>query len=43
MCLAVVPGGGMPVIGNVQQQNFPVLFDVHDSKFLFAPTNCDDI
>jgi len=29
----------MSVIGNVQQQNFHVLFDVHDSKFLFAPTN----
>jgi hypothetical protein len=43
MCLAVIPGEGMSIIGNVQQQNFHVLFDVHDSKFLFAPTNCDDI
>lgn len=43
MCLALVPGGGMSIIGNVQQQNFHLLFDVHDSKFLFAPTICDDI
>lgn len=43
MCLAVVPDNDASIIGNVQQQNFHVLYDVQDNKFLFAPTCCDDI
>ena len=42
MCLAVVSTSGMSIIGNVQQQNFYMLFDVHN-KLSFAPTHCDRI
>ncbi|KAG0523927.1 hypothetical protein BDA96_07G165300 [Sorghum bicolor] len=46
MCLAVgtsPDGFGVSIIGNVQQQNMHVLFDVRNQKFSFAPTKCDDI
>ncbi|OEL16043.1 Aspartic proteinase nepenthesin-1 [Dichanthelium oligosanthes] len=46
MCLAVVqsPFEGAPsVIGNVQQQNMHVLYDVGDRKFSYAPTQCDKL
>ncbi|TVT97727.1 hypothetical protein EJB05_57014, partial [Eragrostis curvula] len=46
MCLAV---GLSPImffpnmISNVMQQNMHVLFDVRNSKLLFAPTQCDKL
>ncbi|EAZ07297.1 hypothetical protein OsI_29545 [Oryza sativa Indica Group] len=46
MCLAVgktTDGSGVSIIGNVQQQNMHVLFDVQHHKFSFAPTQCDQI
>uniref|UniRef100_A0A0E0LVS4 Peptidase A1 domain-containing protein n=1 Tax=Oryza punctata TaxID=4537 RepID=A0A0E0LVS4_ORYPU len=46
MCLAVgktTDGSGVSIIGNVQQQNMHVLFDVQHQKFSFAPTQCDQI
>ncbi|XP_040383108.1 aspartic proteinase nepenthesin-1-like [Oryza brachyantha] len=49
MCLAVAKmatdggGPGVSIIGNVQQQNMHVLFDVRNQKFSFAPTHCDQI
>lgn len=48
MCLAVARspedlGAPISIIGNVQQQNMHVLFDVHNQKFSFAPTKCHDI
>ncbi|GJN03751.1 hypothetical protein PR202_ga21228 [Eleusine coracana subsp. coracana] len=46
MCLALgVPpeGLGVSIIGNVQQQNMHVLFDVRNQKFSFAPTQCDQM
>ncbi|EMS54915.1 Aspartic proteinase nepenthesin-1 [Triticum urartu] len=48
MCLAVARspddlGASISVIGNVQQQNMHVLFDVRNQKFSFAPTKCHDI
>ncbi|XP_062191279.1 aspartic proteinase nepenthesin-1-like [Phragmites australis] len=46
MCLAVVqtPDSFAPsVIGNVQQQNMHVLYDVGNRKFSFAPTQCDQL
>ncbi|KAL6640097.1 hypothetical protein ACP70R_022407 [Stipagrostis hirtigluma subsp. patula] len=46
MCLAVVktPHPMSPsVIGNVQQQNMHVVYDVRDNKFSFAPTQCDKL
>ncbi|RLN04491.1 aspartic proteinase nepenthesin-1-like [Panicum miliaceum] len=46
MCLAVVqsPFKGAPsVIGNVQQQNMHVLYDLGERKFSYAPTQCDKL
>ncbi|RCV30907.1 hypothetical protein SETIT_6G133400v2 [Setaria italica] len=46
MCLAVVqtPFEGAPsVIGNVQQQNMHVLYDLAERKFSYAPTQCDKL
>ncbi|AQK52209.1 Aspartic proteinase nepenthesin-1 [Zea mays] len=46
MCLAVMqaPFEGAPnVIGNVQQQNMHVLYDLGNRKFSYAPTKCDSI
>ncbi|VAI38434.1 unnamed protein product [Triticum turgidum subsp. durum] len=48
MCLAVGRspedlGASISIIGNVQQQNMHVLFDVRNQKFSFAPTKCHDI
>ncbi|KAF7075417.1 hypothetical protein CFC21_080199 [Triticum aestivum] len=48
MCLAVARspedlGASISIIGNVQQQNMHVLFDVRNQKFSFAPTKCHDI
>jgi hypothetical protein len=46
MCLAVGSSPddfGVSIIGNIQQQNMHVLFDVRNQKFSFAPTKCDDI
>ncbi|CAO2163051.1 unnamed protein product [Urochloa humidicola] len=42
MCL-VIGVDAQPVIGNYQQQNMHVLFDVQNQKFSFAPTQCDQI
>ncbi|RLN05269.1 aspartic proteinase nepenthesin-2-like [Panicum miliaceum] len=42
MCL-VIGVDAQPVIGNFQQQNMHVLFDVQNQKFSFAPTQCDQI
>ncbi|OEL24738.1 Aspartic proteinase nepenthesin-2 [Dichanthelium oligosanthes] len=42
MCL-VIGEDQQAVIGNYQQQNMHVLFDVQNQKFSFAPTQCDQI
>ncbi|TKW10722.1 hypothetical protein SEVIR_6G185400v4 [Setaria viridis] len=42
MCL-VIGVDTQPVLGNLQQQNMHVLFDVQNQKFSFAPTQCDQI
>lgn len=41
MCLAVESSASISIIGNVQQQNFLVLFDVGEWKLSFATTNCE--
>ncbi|KAF8654434.1 hypothetical protein HU200_061617 [Digitaria exilis] len=42
MCL-VIGEDDRPVIGNFQQQNMHLLFDVQNQKFSFAPTQCGHI
>ncbi|CAO2211199.1 unnamed protein product [Urochloa humidicola] len=43
MCLVMASGDRGAIIGNYQQQNMHVLFDVQNHKFSFAPTQCDQI
>ncbi|KAH9293177.1 hypothetical protein KI387_041619 [Taxus chinensis] len=45
LCLAFAlppdDGSGLSIIGNYQQQNFRVVYDVAGSRLGFAPQNCD--
>lgn len=45
MCLAVLgtPRSGMSIIGNYQQQNFHVLYDLEHNRLGFAPRRCADV
>ncbi|KAI4969415.1 hypothetical protein ZWY2020_000329 [Hordeum vulgare] len=45
MCLAVLgtPRSGMSIIGNYQQQNFHVLYDLERNRLGFAPRRCADV
>ena len=43
VCLAFSSSGsgsGFSVLGNFQQQNFHIVYDLGDNKLSFAPTNC---
>ncbi|CAM0872944.1 unnamed protein product [Alopecurus aequalis] len=40
-CLAVNAGGDLTIIGNYQQQNLHVLYDLANSMLSFVPTQCD--
>ncbi|GJN08036.1 hypothetical protein PR202_ga25921 [Eleusine coracana subsp. coracana] len=40
-CLAVNSGGAMTIIGNYQQQNMHVLYDLANNKMSFVPAQCD--
>jgi hypothetical protein len=44
-CLAFATGGApgnVSILGNVQQQNFKVEYDLTNNKIGFAPTDCAD-
>lgn len=45
MCLAVLgtPRSGMNIIGNYQQQNFHVLYDLQNNRLGFAPRRCAEV
>ncbi|CAL4922368.1 unnamed protein product [Urochloa decumbens] len=44
MCVAALSsGGGMTIIGNYQQQNLHVLYDLADNKLSFVPAHCDKV
>ncbi|KAL6877550.1 hypothetical protein ACP4OV_012765 [Aristida adscensionis] len=45
MCLAILstPRSDMSIIGNYQQQNFHVLYDLHNNRLGFAPRRCADV
>lgn len=44
-CLAILgtPHSALSIIGNYQQQNFHILYDLKNSRLGFAPVNCADI
>ncbi|KAF8749100.1 hypothetical protein HU200_012747 [Digitaria exilis] len=45
MCLAVLgtPRSGMSIIGNFQQQNFHMVYDLHKNRLGFAPRRCAEM
>ncbi|BAF08576.1 aspartyl protease family protein 2 [Oryza sativa Japonica Group] len=45
MCLAVLgtPRSAMSIIGNFQQQNFHVLYDLQNNRLGFAPRRCAEV
>jgi hypothetical protein len=45
MCLAVLgtPRSGMSIIGNFQQQNFHVVYDLKENRLGFAPRRCAEV
>lgn len=45
VCLAVLgaPENSLSILGNYQQQNFHVLYDVDKSRLGFAPMPCDEL
>lgn len=45
VCLAVLmtPAGSLSILGNYQQQNFHVMYDVEESRLGFAPMACADV
>ncbi|XP_028793630.1 aspartyl protease family protein 2 [Neltuma alba] len=44
VCLAILgtPHSALSIIGNYQQQNFHILYDLKNSRLGFAPVNCAD-
>uniref|UniRef100_A0A0E0P7E2 Peptidase A1 domain-containing protein n=1 Tax=Oryza rufipogon TaxID=4529 RepID=A0A0E0P7E2_ORYRU len=42
ICLAVIEGGEI-ILGNFQQQNMHVLYDLQNSKLSFVPAQCDQL
>ncbi|EAY93550.1 hypothetical protein OsI_15341 [Oryza sativa Indica Group] len=42
ICLAVIEGGEI-ILGNIQQQNMHVLYDLQNSKLSFVPAQCDQL
>ncbi|CAN6301103.1 unnamed protein product [Urochloa humidicola] len=46
MCIAIIsspPSVGMTIIGNYQQQNLHVLYDLAGNKLSFVPAHCDRV
>jgi hypothetical protein len=43
LCLAMMSNTGMSIFGNVQQQNFHILFDMENELLSFEPAVCDSI
>ncbi|XP_027344178.1 aspartic proteinase nepenthesin-2-like [Abrus precatorius] len=45
VCLAILgtPRSALSIIGNYQQQNFHILYDMKKSRLGYAPMKCDDI
>jgi Xylanase inhibitor C-terminal/Xylanase inhibitor N-terminal len=43
ICLTVMGSRGMSILGNFQQQNIQILYDVGNEKLSFMPTQCDQL
>ncbi|XP_072972756.1 aspartic proteinase nepenthesin-1 [Typha angustifolia] len=43
LCLTVMGSRGMSILGNFQQQNLQILYDLDNEKLSFAPIQCDQL
>jgi len=45
VCLAILgtPHSALSIIGNYQQQNFHILYDIKNSRLGYAPMRCADV
>jgi len=41
LCLAMLPSSGISIFGNVQQQNYHILYDNENNMLSFSPAVCD--
>ncbi|GJN31303.1 hypothetical protein PR202_gb19685 [Eleusine coracana subsp. coracana] len=42
-CLAILPGDAMTTIGNYQQQNMHIIYDLANNMLSFVPAQCDEV
>ncbi|KAK1308147.1 Protein ASPARTIC PROTEASE IN GUARD CELL 2 [Acorus calamus] len=43
LCLAMMKSSGMSILGNFQQQNMHVVYDLEKETLSFAPAKCSQI
>jgi hypothetical protein len=43
LCLAMLPTNDISILGNIQQQNYQILYDNERNVLSFAPTVCDTL
>lgn len=43
ICLAMLPSSGMSIFGNIQQQNYQILYDNGNNVLSFSRTVCDSL
>ncbi|KAL6606849.1 hypothetical protein ACP70R_042502 [Stipagrostis hirtigluma subsp. patula] len=43
LCLVILPTAGSTIIGNFQQQNMHMVYDLESNKLFFAPAQCDKL
>lgn len=43
LCLGMLPNSGMSIFGNVQQQNYHILYDNENKLLSFEPAICDSL
>jgi len=43
LCLGMLPNSGMSIFGNVQQQNYHILYDMDQKMLSFEPAICDSL
>ncbi|CAL9132129.1 unnamed protein product [Musa textilis] len=43
LCLTIMPSNGLSILGNFQQQNLQILYDLKSKMLSFVPTQCDQL
>ncbi|KAJ0984485.1 hypothetical protein J5N97_002841 [Dioscorea zingiberensis] len=43
LCLTVMGSNGLSILGNFQQQNIQILYDIENEKLSFVPAKCENV